>query len=171
MTKSRYPLLVVLQVKERRVDQALLLVKEKEEELEKVKKVQEELEKKRDEANKHRQDKLEQLRHHLDTGSTAPKIRQMKSYLDVVKGKLKEREKEVADHLPKVEEAKTQVKEAKKLLRKRRLEVDKLKTHQAEWEKEAARALRREEEKVEDELGSILYTRQESYKKKHRGNK
>ena len=79
-----YPLLQVLDIKRRRVEEAEKVLKEKLKALEKEREILKEREKERDKVLKHQLDKLAQLRHQMDTGHSSVKIQQMKSYLEVV---------------------------------------------------------------------------------------
>ncbi len=90
-----YPLGEVLEVKIRRVEDAEKALKEKLAalEIEKEKLVQREQE--RDKVKHHYQDKLAQLRHEFDTGTTSTKIDQAKVYIKVVQERLKIEEKKL----------------------------------------------------------------------------
>jgi flagellar biosynthesis chaperone FliJ len=163
--KPTYPLQQVLEVKRRRVEEAEKIVKQRQKELEREEKKLRDLQRERDKVRTHRDDKLAQLRHALDTGTTAPKARQMKQYLDLVKERLIAEEKKVVEQEKQVAQARRNLEEARALLRKRRLEVDKLQTHQQDWEKQTAKELRIQEGRAEAELGSVMH----AHKKRHKG--
>ncbi|MDP1880015.1 MAG: type III secretion T3S chaperone [Parachlamydiaceae bacterium] len=156
-TKSVYPLKQVLEVKEKRVQDAERVVQEKLKILEKEKEKLLEKEKERDTVKTHRIDKLQQLRDILDQGTTSPKIQQMKQYLKVVDEKLVIEEKKVKDQMQLVTQAEKNLEEAKENLKIKRLEVDKLINHQKDWEKEMRKALEILEGREEDELGSVIH--------------
>lgn len=160
MAKAVYPLKQIIEVKIRRVENAEKVVLEKRQALELEQNKLAEREKERDIVKKHLKAKLDQLRDELDGGTTSPKIQQMKAYLKVVQEKLKVEEKKVADQKEQVKKAEAALEEAIADLKKKRQEVDKLNTHQKDWEHE----MRKEEDVIEgreqDELGSTTYITQ-----------
>lgn len=153
----KYPLKQILEIKQKRVDDAERLVQEKQKILEQEKEKLAQREAERDKVKKHQQDKLQQLRDELDHGTTSPKVQQMKVYLKIVDEKLKVEEKKVQEQKVKVENAQKDVEEAKRLLFLRRQEVDKLTKHKEDWTK----GMLKEEEIIEaremDEIGQIIY--------------
>jgi flagellar biosynthesis chaperone FliJ len=157
-SETAYPLRQVIQVKEKRVEDAEAIVKEKIAALEKEQNVLKQKEAERDKAKKHHDDKLKQMRDELDHGTTTTKIQQMKAYLKVVKERVAAEEKKVKDQKVQVEIAEKNLQVARDDLKAKRQEVDKLKTHRSDWIKE----MRKEQEIVEgreqDELGSIIFT-------------
>lgn len=164
--QTSYPLGQVLQVKERRVEEAENVVREKQAALEKEQNILKQREADRDKAKKHYDDKLKQMRDEMDEGTTSPKIQQMKAYLKVVKERVAAEEKKVKDQKVQVENAEKNLQAAKDDLKAKRQEVDKLKTHRTDWLKE----MRKEQEIVEgreqDELGSIIFTTHRPRRKK-----
>lgn len=157
MVESKYPLKQVIEVKEKRVDDAEKVVQQKKQLLEKEQEKLKEREKERDEVSDHKKSKLAQIREEMDRGTTSRTIEQMRTYLKIVKEKLVVEEKKVKDQQDQVALAQTAVEQAKEELNRKRQEVDKLKTHRKDWEKE----MRKEEEITEgreqDELGSISH--------------
>ncbi len=158
MAQQAYPLKQVMEVKQRRVEEAEKVVKEKREALEKEKQKLAEREADRDKAMKHHNDKLFQLRQMLDEGTTTDKIMQSKAYLKVAKERVKAEEKKVKDQQTQVDLAVKNLQAAEDNLRMRRQEVDKLETHRKDWIKE----VRKEEEVIEgreqDEIGTIIFS-------------
>lgn len=152
-----YPLLEVVQIKIRRVEAQEKVVKEKklklEQEIEKLRAREAE----RDKVLKHHNDKLDQLRHELDTGTTVDKIKMMKVYLKEVKEKLKVEEKKVKEQKEQVELAQKDLEVAEKELKKRRQDVDKLKIHRTDWEKEAKVEIELKEIAEQDEMGNVIF--------------
>lgn len=157
MAKAVYPLKQILEIKKKRVEDAERLLAEKRELLRQEEEKLKEKEKERDKVLNHHNDKLKQMRDEMDSGTTSPKILQMKVYLVVVKDRLKVEEKKVADQKEQVKKAEEAVEDAILHLKLKRQEVDKLLTHKQDWEKE----MRKEEELIEgreqDELGSVTY--------------
>jgi flagellar export protein FliJ len=157
MVKVQYPLQQVLDVKLKRVEDAEKVVKEKQQilnqEQEKLKKCIEE----RDKMRKHYDDKIKQLRDELDHATTSPKVQQMKSYLNVVKEKLKVEDKKVADQQAKVDTATKDLEEARRQLQIKRQEVEKLEMHREDWKKTIRKEEEIKEEREYDEIGNIIY--------------
>lgn len=157
MSKVIYPLKEVLEVKQRRVEDAEKVVKEKQEALkiEEEKLAQREAE--RDKVKKHYQDKLTQFRKSMDEGTTSPKIQQSKAYLKVVVEKLTVEEKKVKDQQEQVKIAKKNLDEAIEHLRVKRQEVDKLLIHKKDWELMMRKELEIIEGREQDELGFLVH--------------
>lgn len=158
MADVRYPLHQVLEVKEKRVDDAekIMLAKRKALEVE-----EEKLAQRKAELNKvkqHYQDKLKQMRDELDGGTTSPKIQQMKVYVKVVQDKVKVEEKKVSEQQVRVDAAKKELETAKENLRLKRLEVDKLVTHRKDWEKTDRKEQEIIEGRISDEIGDVIFT-------------
>lgn len=157
MAKIVYPLLQVLQVKYKRVEDAEKVVKEKLSALEKEKEKLAEREAERDKVLEHHKNKLTQLRSELDGGTTSDKVTQMKDYLKVVKERVKAEEKKVKDQQDQVDLAEKNLQVAKEELRLKRQEVDKLETHRKDWEKEMRKEMEVIEGREQDELGTITH--------------
>lgn len=158
MAKAVYPLHQVLEVKKRRVEDQEKVVQEKRLALEREQQKLKEREAERDKAKLHAAVKLKQLRDELDHGTTTPKIMQMKAYLKVAQEKVKIEEKKVKEQRDQVEIAEKALEEARELLKQRRLEVDKLETHQKDWEMEMRKEREIMEGREQDELGSVIHT-------------
>ncbi len=158
MAQLIYPLRQVMEVKQKRVDEAEKVVIEKKAALEKEKEKLLRCEEERDKAIAHHAKKLTQLRKAMDEGTTTDKILQMKAYLKVAKERVKTEEKKVKDQQTQVETAQKNLQQAQNDLKMRRLEVDKLETHRKDWFKQ----MKKEEEVIEgreqDELGTIIFS-------------
>lgn len=154
---EEYPLLAVIDVKLKRVEQAEKVVLEKLKVLDQEKETLAQREADRDKVKTHKSDKLQQLRDELDHGTTCPKVLQMKAYLKVVDEKLVVEEKKVVDQKAKVDQATKDWEAAKEQLRLRRQEVDKLQNHRKDWEKEMKREMEIIEGREMDELGETMY--------------
>ncbi|MBS4164103.1 Uncharacterized protein PRO82_001419 [Candidatus Protochlamydia amoebophila] len=157
MSKIVYPLKQVIEVKQRRVEEAEKNVKQKQLALEKEKEKLAEREAERNKVKSHKQDKLNQLREQLDQGTTSPKVIQIKAYIKVVEEKLAIEEKKVKDQAEQVKIAQKNLDQAKEELRIKRQEVDKLLSHKKDWEKEMRKELEIVEGREQDELGSIIF--------------
>lgn len=155
--KVEYPLAQVLEVKKKRVDDAEKVVQEKRRLLEVEQERFAQVKRERDRVRDHRDAKLAQLRHALDTGTTSPEIQQMKQYLEVVKEQLAAEEKRVDEQNKQVKLAEKALDDSREELKRRRLELDKIKMHKEEWEREVKRELMIEEQREQDELGSIMH--------------
>ena len=158
MAKAVYPLKQVLEVKQKRVEDAEKVVNEKKQILEKEQEKLEQREADRNKVKTHYKAKLTQLRETMDAGTTSPKIQQMKVYIKVVQEKLVVEEKKVVDQKEQVNKAQKNLDLAREELKRKRQEVDKLITHQKDWEKE----MRKEQEIIDgreqDEIGTIIYS-------------
>lgn len=157
MAKPNYPLKQVLEVKHRRVEDAEKVVKEK---IDLLKKEQEKLaqrEAERDKVRNHHSDKLQQMREEMDHGTTSPKIQQMKAYLKVVQERLMAENKRVKDQQDQVALAEKNLEQARQDLARKRLEVDKLVSHQKDWETELRKEMEIVEGREMDELGGVIF--------------
>ncbi len=152
-----YPLLQIIEVKQRRVEDAERVVREKQLALDKENEKLVERENERNKVKTHYQDKLKQLRATLDAECTSTEVQQMKVYIKIVDEKLKVEEKKVKDQKDLVKAAEKNLETAKENLRAKRQEVDKILSHKKEWEKEARRELAIAEAREQDELGSIIF--------------
>ncbi|MGK5594193.1 MAG: type III secretion T3S chaperone [Parachlamydiaceae bacterium] len=157
MAKTVYPLQQVLEIKKRRVEDAEKIVAEKRGLLKQEEDKLKQRERERDKVQKHHQDKLQQMRDEMDSGTTSPKIQQMKVYLKVVQENLKVEEKKVKDQKEQVKIAERNLENAISHLKMKRLEVDKLQTHRKDWEKEMRKEEEITEAKEQDEIGSVVY--------------
>ncbi len=155
--KIKYPLEQVLAVKRDRVEKAERVVEEKKRALsveqEKLNKVEEE----RDQVLNHHNDKLAQMRQAFDEGTTSAEILQMKAYLKVVKERLAKEEAKVKEQQEQVRIAEHNLESAKQDLLRRRMEEEKISLHKEQWMKEAKIEVAKEEAKVQDEIGQVLY--------------
>lgn len=155
-----YPLIQVVEVKKKRVEDQEKVVKLKQDALDQELKRLKEREAERDKVLNHYNDKLEQLRAEFDHGTTSEKIIQMKVYLKEVKERLKVEEKKVKEQKEQVEVARKDLEQAQKELKKRRLDVDKLNTHREDWEKEMMKELEIKEAVELDEMGTVIFLKQ-----------
>lgn len=158
MARVIYPLKQVLEVKQRRVEEAEKAVQEKMAALEKEKEKLKEREAERDKAINHHKDKLTQLREELDKGTTTDKIMQMKDYLKVAKERVKIEEKKVKEQQDQVDIAAKNLQTAQNELRLRRQEVDKLETHRKDWLKQMYKEEEIIEGREQDEIGTIIFS-------------
>jgi flagellar biosynthesis chaperone FliJ len=165
MAKIVYPLAEVMRIKEKRVEDAERELQEKREILRKEQEKLKECERERDKVKEHLNDKLLQLRRELDRGTTSPKIRQMKDYMNLVKENLAAEEEKVKKQKEQVVIAEDNVALAEKLLQERRKEVDKLDEHKKDWVKTMRKEIAFEEQKEQDEIGNITYTLHQRKKK------
>jgi flagellar export protein FliJ len=158
------PLQQVLEIKQRRVEAAELVVQTKLKALEAEKEKLKKAEEARDAVKQHYRDKLKQFREELDRGTTSPKILQIKGYIKVVEERLAQEEKKVKEQQVKVDNAAKELEAAKEQLRLKRLEVDKLVTHRKTWERELRKEMEIMEEREMDELGTVIHQIQERRK-------
>lgn len=153
-----YPLAQVLEVKIKRLEEAEKIATQKREALDKETAKLKEAEAKRDGVRNHYQDKLQQLRAALDEGGvTTTEITQMREYMKQVKEKLLKEEGLVKEQQKKVDAAQNDLNEALKVVKERRIDVDKIKIHKEEWLSSTTKELLKEEEKQLDEVGTTMF--------------
>lgn len=155
-----YPLEQVLGIKKDRVKDAERTVSQKKEALKKEEEKMQKVKLARDQVKQHYMDKITQLRHALDEGTTTDKIMQMKVYLKIVVEDLKKEEKKVQEQQKHVDAAKKQVEEAKAHLKEKQKEVDKLDMHKKDWSQDVKKELEKKVASEQDELGSLMYLAQ-----------
>lgn len=166
---SKYPLEQLAIIKQKKLDEAERLLKEKKEILQKEEEKLATVEAERDKTKAHKIAKLTQLREELDSGSTSDKIQQMKQYLKIVDEQLHQKELRVTEQKKRVAEAEKQVEIARQNLLKRQHDVEKLNIHRKEWEAENRLALEREEAIEVDETGTVRHVRRQQEEKKANG--
>jgi hypothetical protein len=108
--------------------------------------------------------KLNQLRAEMDKGAGATKITQMRHYLKVVDEQLKQKQQKVKDQEKAVEAAQKAVEVAREDYYKKQKDVEKLKIHRKEWDKEMKDLMEHKEGLETDEMGSSMHT----IKKRHK---
>ena len=160
---TKYPLEQIAQIKQKRLEEAEKLLKEKKRlldvELEKLKKAEE----KRDLVKKHKKDKLKKFLDEMAEGTTSDKIVTHERYLKkVVDEELKAEEKKVLDQKKVVQKAEEEVEKARKERLKKNLDVEKLKLHKDEWKKEAHHEALKLEASETDELGTSAHLRRKN---------
>ncbi|MEI6531911.1 MAG: type III secretion T3S chaperone [Chlamydiota bacterium] len=153
-----YPLAQILEIKMKRQEEAEKEAIQKRELRDKETKILKEAEAKRDEVRNHYQDKLRQVRMALDeAGSNTRDITQMRDYMKIVKEKLLKEEGLVIEQKKKLDAAEIALESALKIVKEKRLEVDKIKTHKDEWITQTSKELSKEEEKLLDEVGTTMF--------------
>ncbi|MBS0620225.1 MAG: flagellar FliJ family protein [Verrucomicrobia bacterium] len=163
-----YPLEQIGTIKQKKLDEAERLLRDKKKALEKEEEKLKIVEKERDEVKNHRHAKLTQLRASMDEGAPPTKIQQMRAYLKVVDEKLKLKEQKVKEQQKAVEAALKQVEIARADMLKKQQDVEKIKMHREEWDKEI-RAIEVQKEGTEtDEIGSVLHHRKKTSSPKKR---
>ena len=157
MVDIEYPLLEVLNIKRKRVDEAHKVLQEKRRLLLEEEKKLREREAERDKVLKHRNAKLRQLDEILEDITTSDKIQRIKVYIEVVNEKLQAEEKKVEQQKEAVKLAEKEVQLAEENWREKRKEVEKLEIHQEQWTKQMKKELEFEETKEQEELGSSMF--------------
>ncbi len=167
MNPSRYPLEQLGLIKQKKLDEAEKVLREKKKILEKEEEKLFTVEKERDTVKEHRFAKLTQLREQLDAGAPATKVTQARQYLKLIDEKLKVKEQKVKEQKKVVDAALAQVEAARADLIKKQHDVEKIQLHHTEWTKEQ-KALEQLQENIEtDELGATLHERHKRTRKKH----
>ncbi len=168
MAEPEYPLEQLVIIKQKKLEEAEKVLREKKiallKEEEKLAKVEEE----RDRVKDHRYAKLTQLREKLDEGTTSDKVVQMRHYLKVVDEQLKQKEQKVKEQAKNVEAAQKLVEVAREDMIKKQHDVEKLVIHRKEWDKEMKLEMDRKESLEGDEMGSAMHSnrKRESKRKK-----
>lgn len=168
MSEEKYPLDQLAQIKQKRLEEAEKILREKKEVLAREQEKLTQLEKKRDEVKAHYKAKLTQLREKLDEGTSTTKITQMKQYLKIVVEDLAAHERKVAAQITVVQAAEKQVEEARRELIKKQKDVEKLKLHHKEWKKEMHVIEEQRESAEEDEMGSTMHHLKKTAKKRRK---
>lgn len=166
MTQKKYPLDQLATIKQKRLEEAEKVLREKKEAQAKEEEKLAGLEKKRDEVKAHYKDKLTQLREKLDEGVSTLKITQMKQYLKTVVEDLTIEEKKVAAQTKVVDACEKEVELARQELFKKQKDVEKLSIHHQEWKKEMRTQEARQDEALGDEMGSVMHHLKKSEKKR-----
>ena len=156
---KEYPLEQVTRIKQRRLEDAEKVLQEKkkvlEQEQEKLKKAHQELEK----IQTHKEDKLAQLRHELDTQPNPTKIQQMKVYLKEVDNKVQAQKHKVTEQEKKIDIAEKAVEAARQDMFKKQQAVEKMHLHKKEWSKEEKKIETKKEADLMDEVGTTIFTK------------
>lgn len=167
MEKSEgYPLEQIATIKQKKLDEAEKVLREKKKALELEQEKLIAAQKDRDEVKDHRMAKLTQLREKMDAGDPSDKIQQMRYYLKTVDEKLKAKEIKVKEHQKLVDNATTAVENARQDLIKKQQAVEKMQIHRKEWEKEIKAIADYKEGVDSDEIGSSLHQRRQQATKK-----
>jgi hypothetical protein len=166
MNEKKYPLEQLIEIKKKRVEDAEKVFIEKkkihEKQVELLKKEKE----KKEEINRHYEDKLEEFYTSFDKGTTSDKIKMRKDYLKKVLEDLKNQDQKVKQQAMKVETALQEKNDAKKILDKRRQDVEKIETHEVEWQKTRKKEEELKKQAEHDELSSSTYDFRKKRKKK-----
>lgn len=163
---EEYPLDQLVAIKQKRLEEAEKVLAEKKSILAQEEQKLLNLEKKRDEVKEHYIAKLTQLREKLDAGTGTEKIQQMKQYLKIVAENLKVEEQKVQAQIKVVATAQNQVDLARQELFQRQKDVEKLKIHHKEWQRDTHRIEEQKEAIFNDESGSAMHTLKKAEKKR-----
>jgi len=166
MAKQHYPLEQLLEIKEKRADDAFKVFLEKKKKLEEEEKKLKLAIKKKEEVQKHYEEKLDQFYESFQKGTTSEKIKRTKAYLKTVLENLKKEEEKVEEQKEKRNEAEKAKLAAKKLYDQKLLEVEKLELHKKEWQKEMKEEEKRIAQIEHDELSAMSFSYHKRQKKK-----
>lgn len=169
----RYPLKQLAEIKQKNLETAEINLRDKKRILEQEQTSLIKKEKERDVVKEHRIDKLQQLRDHMDEGAVPHKIEQMKQYLKLVDEKLTVKQQAVAEQKKKVKLAKEAVEKARKEFIECQQDVEKMRLHRKEWDREM-HLIEEQKEGVEmDEIGSSGHERKKTAasRQKHKKKK
>lgn len=164
MAGPKYPLEQLATIKQKKLEEAEKVLKAKKEALIKEQEKLKAVEKERDKVKEHRDAKLEQFRQQLDLGGSSTKIQQMKQYLKLVEEQLKAKEIKVKEQMKQVDAAQAQVDAARADFLKKQQDVEKLRLHKEDWDKEMQKLAQHQEGVETDELGSAMHVRKKRKK-------
>ncbi|KPK33650.1 MAG: hypothetical protein AMS24_00260 [Chlamydiae bacterium SM23_39] len=153
----KYPLEDLLKIKIHRFEKAVKLFEEKTDKFLKEKEKLFKLTQERDKILKHKNDKLNQLREYLDRGEKTDKILKTKSYLKIVKEKLKMHQEQVDSQQIILNKAEDELEQAKKNLFEKKKDVEKLNIHKTEWKKEIQKLEKKIESITLNEIGTSQF--------------
>lgn len=158
--KARYPLEQVAMIKNKRLEEAEKILKEKKQTLNKEEENLRTAIAKRDKVLQHKEDKIKKHLDEMEQGTTSDKIEIGERYIKkVVEEELAREEKKVEQQKEVVKKAEEAVEVARQNRIKKNQEVEKLRLHKKEWQKEQAFIEMREEGAENDELGSNMFAR------------
>lgn len=169
----RYPLKQLAEIKQKNLETAEINLRDKKRVLEQEQTSLTKKEKERDLVKEHRIDKLQQLRDHMDEGAVPHKVEQMKQYLKLVDEKLAVKQQAVIEQKKKVKLAEEEVDKARKELIECQQDVEKMRLHRKEWDREM-HLIEEQKEGVEmDEIGSAGHERKKTAasRQKHKKKK
>lgn len=156
---NQYPLEQIIHIKKKRFDEALKILEEKKEILEKAYEKLFDLTEEHTQADNHKKAKLEQIRQELDSGTTSDKILQMKAYFKNVEEEVKQKKKKMDDQQVVVDNAQKQVDIATDDLFQKKKDLEKLELHKKEWQKEENYRIEKKDQDEQDEQGSTSFNR------------
>jgi hypothetical protein len=156
---EKYPLEQIAFIKQKRLEEAEKVLKEKKRLLEIEEEKLRKAEEKRDLVKKHRIEKLEKFFTESSKGTSSDKIITHQSYIKkVVDEELKVEERKVQDHIKLVKKAEEEVQKARSDRLKKNQDVEKLKLHKDEWKKESYKEHLKKESLETDEMGSSTFS-------------
>lgn len=163
---AKYPLEQLVEIKQKRVDDAEKLLMEKKEllkiEEEKLKKCQEKVRK----TQAHYDEKLDDFYDSFEgDGTTSAKVNRLKDHLKATLEKLAEEKKAAEKQKGVRDEAQEAVNEAKAILDQRRIDLQKITEHKTAWIKEDQKELKRLDAVEHDELGSAIHSQRQKNRK------
>jgi flagellar biosynthesis chaperone FliJ len=157
MSEKNYPLVEVIAIKRRRLEEAEKNLRDKKAILEQENLKLEKLQKELDEAKKIYDTYMVKLRAAMDEGEPSYKIDQHKIHLRDLKDKYFVIQKKVDDQKKVVKKAEDAVEEARTLYMQKEKEVEKLKLHKTEWLKALEKEEQRQEEIKMDEISQSSF--------------
>ncbi|MBN2478904.1 MAG: type III secretion T3S chaperone [Parachlamydiales bacterium] len=167
MDTINYPLEELSQIKNKRFEQAIKVLEQKKIALQRELDILKKVELERDKVFKHKEAKLKQLRQSLDEGEKTDEIIKKKQYLEVVKEELLVKEKKVKDQQKNVQEAEKELEIARKDLLAKQKDVEKLKIHRAQWEREMRYVEAQKIQNIEDEIGAAKHILKKKERKRN----
>jgi len=163
---TEYPLEQLVEIKQKRVDDAEKLLVEKKELLATEEKKLKACIDKAEATQKHYNEKLDDFYSSFEgEGTTSGKVNQIKDHLKSTLERLAEEKKAVEKQRAIRDEAQKVVDEAKALLNQRRIDLKKLTEHREVWQKEYLQEKKRLAIIEHDELGSAIHSQRKRERK------
>lgn len=160
MKKPKYPLEQVALIKKRRLEEAERHLKKCKETLETEQEKLKQAKEKLSQVKKHKDEKIRKFFEEMKEGTTSLKIERHDNYIkNVVDIDLKEKAEVVKKQQAEVKKAEVKLEEARQDRIKKNQEMEKIKLHREEWDKEQKRELLRQEASESDELGTSMHAR------------
>ena len=157
---TQYPLHQVAEIKQKRLEEAERILKEKKEALKAEEKRLEEAIQKRDRVKQTRDQKIQTFLEEAAQGISSEEVTRHKRYLkEVIDIELQQENSNVQKRQEVVKQAKKEVEIAQKEYYRKHIEVEKLQLHKAEWTKEQKLEATKKENLEQDEIGTQIHTR------------
>jgi flagellar export protein FliJ len=159
MNEKNYPLVEVIRIKKRRLDEAEKVLREKKEHLDKEKQKLEQCQKEYDTAKQIFDNYLQKLREAMDQGDPTSKIEQHKIHLKDLKERFLVAQKKLEAQKKAVKLAEEAVEIARADYQLKEKELEKLHIHKSEWLQAMNLEVQRKEDVAMDDISTSSFSR------------